>query len=159
MEFKLLRKTHLIKLNFILISMLFFSSCYLIPCNLDSELEELDIKQEDDFFIGEYVIETNKNYQYKTDKILIEITKNENIYIKNIPSNVFYSSRPDEKLNIKGKWKLIYRDKAPFLSLNLKIKNKNLLTSWSIYIKRDKPVILIKIGDPDSCSAIRLIKK
>lgn len=141
------------------ICFIFFSSCYLIPCNIDSELDELDIKQEEDFFIGKYVIETNKNYQYKTDKILIEITKNGNIYIKNIPSNVFYSSRTNEKLNIKGEWKLVYRDEAPFLSLNLKIKNKNLLTSWSIYKKRDKPVILIKIGDPDSCSAIRFIKK
>lgn len=159
MEFKLSKNTRLLKIYFYLTSILFFSSCSLIPCNFDSGLDELKKKQKDIFFIGEYVIEKNKNYKHETENSQIVVNKNGSINIENIPSSVFYLSKPNENLNIKGKWELIFKDKTQYLSLNLKIKGKNLLTSWKMYKKKGKPVILIRVGDPDSCSAVRFIKE
>ena len=151
-----------------LFSILFFSSCYLIPCNLDSGLDELNIKQEDDFFIGEYVVERviNNSYNFKINKSSIKIKKNGILEMNNVSIQLF-DLRPDKEINVNGTWKSVYlkekSDDRYFLSLSLKFDEKDniedYVTSWKMYIKRDKPVILIKIGDPDNCSAIRFIKE
>ena len=109
----------------------------------------------------------NNSYNSKTDKALIVIKKNGTIEMNNIPINVFDLMKSNKEINVEGTWKLIYLEERLedryLLSSSLKFEKKDNIddygTSWGIYKKNNKPVILIKVGDPDSCKAIRFIKK
>jgi hypothetical protein len=167
MEFKLLRKTHLIKLNFILISILFFSSCYLIPCNLDSGLDELNIEQEDNFFIGEYIVEKSINNSFKTNDIIIKLKKDGFIEMNNMPIEIFNFMKTGEKVSLKGTWRQNFiKDRQVdryYLPTDLEFVKKRdtkaSIMTMKIYTKNNKPVLFLEFGDPDNCTAIRFIKK
>lgn len=139
------------------------SSCYLIPCNLDSGLNEFKEEQNDDFFIGEYYVESfiGNSYNLNTENTYIKVS-NQLIEIYNIPSRVF-NFNLNREINAKANWKQVPFKENLFLSVNLIFEKQDSLenygTSWEVYKKNGKPVILIKVGDPDECSAIRFIKK
>jgi hypothetical protein len=167
MKFKLFRKAHLIKFNFYLIFALFFSSCYLTPCNLDSGLDELNIKKEDRFFVGEYVVEKSINNQFKTDNTIIKLKKDGIIEMNNMPIETFDFMKTGEKVNVKGTWKQNFiedrKEDRYYLPTNLEFDNNSdirvVLRTIKIYTKNNKPVLFIEFGDPDECTAIRFIKK
>lgn len=168
MKPRFIKTSTLLKISFYMFSIIFLNSCYLIPCNLDSGLDELNSKQADSFFIGDYVVEKviNNSYNFKFSKSSMKIKKNGTLEMYNVSIQLF-DLRPDKEINVKGTWEPVYiKEKLEdryFLSLLLKFEEKDNIedyrVSWEMYKKRDKPVILIKIGDPDSCSAIRFIKK
>ena len=79
-----------------------------------------------------------------------------------MPIEVFDFVKIDKKINARGNWKPVYYKNEMFLSVDIKFEKKDSIgnkgTSWSIYLKNNKPVILIEIGDPDACRVIRFIK-
>ncbi|WP_299110207.1 hypothetical protein [uncultured Tenacibaculum sp.] len=143
--------------------LILFNACYLIPCELDSGLIRLNKKQNDDFFIGEYYVESfiGNSYNLNTENTYIKVS-NQLIEIYNIPSRVF-NFNLNREINAKANWKQVPFKENLFLSVDLIFEKQDSLenygTSWEVYKKNGKPVILIKVGDPDECSAIRFIKK
>ncbi len=154
---------------YMLFSIIFFSNCYLIPCNLDSGLNELNIKQEDDFFIGEYVVENviNNSYNFKINNTIIKLNRDGTIEMKNMPIKVFDLKRIDKEINVKGTWRQNFiedrREDRYYMPTNLEFDNnfdiRVVLRTIKIYTKNNKPVLFIEFGDPDECTAIRFIKK
>jgi hypothetical protein len=148
-------------------SIVFFSSCYLIPCNLDSGLDELNIKKEDHFFIGEYVVEKSIHNNFKTDKSIIKLKKDGTVEMNNMPIEIFDFMKTDKKVNVNGTWKQNFienrLDDRYYLPTNLELNEKPkvrvALRTIKIYTKNNKPVLFLEFGDPDSCTAIRFIKK
>ncbi|MDG2194102.1 MAG: hypothetical protein P8K77_04490 [Polaribacter sp.] len=167
MKIRLLKKAHLLKVYFHIFLILFFSSCYLIPCNFDSGLDELNKKQKDSFFIGEYVVEKSINNNFKTDKSIIKLKRDGTIEMNNMPIDIFDFMKPDKEINVKGTWKQNFiEDRLEdryYLPTDLEFDKKDDikggLRTIKIYTKNNKPVLLIKFGDPDNCSALHFIKK
>lgn len=155
------------KLYFYMFSIIFFSSCYLIPCNLDSGLEELNTKKEDIFFIGEYIVEKSINNNFKTDDTTIILKKDGIIEMKNMPIKIFDLKRIYKEINVNGTWRQNFiEDRVEdryYIPTNLEFDNdsdiKVVLRTIKIYTKNNKPVLYIEFGDPDNCRAIRFIKK
>lgn len=165
MKIKSLKKTHVIKLY--LLSTLFLYNCYLIPCNLDSGLNQLTEKQEDSFFIGEYIVEKSINNNFKTNNSIIKLKKDKTIEMNNMPIDIFDFMKSNKKINIEGTWKQNFienrsKDKY-FLPTDLEFDKKDGtglgLRTIKLYKKNDKPVLFIEFGDPDQCRAIRFIKR
>ena len=167
MKLILLKKSSLLKLSFYMLFILFFYSCYLIPCNLDSGLDELNVKQEDSFFIGEYVVEKSINNSFKTDNTTIKLKKDGTIVMNNMPIDIFDFMGIDKEINVKGTWKQNFiedpLEDRYYLPTNLELDNKSkvrvVLRTIKVYTKNNKPVLFIEFGDPDECAAVRFMKK
>lgn len=166
MKLRLLKKICLSKLFFYIYSALFFCSCYL-PCNFDSGLDELNIKQKDSFFIGEYVVEKSINNRFKTDKIVIKLNKNGTLEMNNMPTGIFNVTKHNKEINVKGTWKQNFiEDRLEdryYLPTDLEFDKKDDmedggLRTIKIYIKNNKPLLFIDFGDPDNCTALLFIK-
>lgn len=140
------------------------SNCTLIPCRLDSGIDKIKKEQTIDFFVGEYVVEKfiNDSNSLNIDDLSIKINKNMTLEINNIHGYIL-DLRLNKKINVKAKWKPVYHKGEFFLSVDYKFNSKdsleNYVASWKVYIKKNKPILLINIGDPDYCSAIRFIKR
>jgi hypothetical protein len=146
--------------------MLLLFNCYFIPCDFESNIEEIGNKKEKSFFIGKYAIEQKFNNSYDNSKALITLLKNGNLEISNLSSKTFYPYRRKENIiSAKGYWKLVYIEskKEHRLSLSVKFQKRDSIEdlglSSKFYLKRNKPIILFEIGDPDECKAIRFMKK
>ncbi|MDO6744414.1 hypothetical protein Q4553_07505 [Tenacibaculum soleae] len=155
----------MIKKEIIVCFCMFFmlTNCYLIPCNLDSGLDEFKANQKDEFFVGEYMVEKfiNNGYNIDTGNLSLKINEDKTIEIKNIPKYILNLIESEEKINISGKWETNYLEESKkenyFLVVSFKYNKSR--KAWKLYKKNNKPVILIEVGDPDECSAIRFIKK
>lgn len=158
------KKINLFKIIFCLFSLTLFNNCHLIPCTLDSGLTPLIGKQKDDFFKGEYMVDqfVNNSYNINIDNLTMKIDKNSILEINNIHGHIL-NLRLNKKINVKAIWKPMFFKEKSLLTIHYKFAKKdsieNYLTSWKVYKKNNKPVLLINIGDPDECTAIRFIKK
>lgn len=159
----LLKKTIVIKPNIYLLFTLLFVSCYIIPCNLDSGLDELNEEQKDSFFVGKYIVEKSFKSHLKTDNSIIKLKKDGTIEMNSIPVNVFDLIKDDKEINVKGTWRQNFIENRYYLPTNLEFDKKDSvdggLRTIQVYIKNNKPVLLIEFGDPDECNGIRFIKK
>lgn len=165
MEEKLIfKRVSLLKMFFCLLLLIILSNCTLIPCGLDSGIDKIKEEQTIDFFVGEYVVEKfiNDGNNLNIDDLSIKINENKVLEINNIHGYIL-DLRLNKKVNVKAKWKPVYYKGENFLSVDYKFSKKDSLenygASWKIYKKNNKPILLINIGDPDYCSAIRFIKK
>ncbi|WP_435253917.1 hypothetical protein [Tenacibaculum sp. A30] len=165
MKIKSLKNKHIVKLYLLLT--LFLYNCYLIPCNLDSGLNQLTEKQKDSFFIGEYIVERSINNNFKTNNSIIKLKKDKTIEMNNMPIDIFDFIKSNKKINVQGTWKQNFienrsKDKY-FLPTDLKFGENDgtglALRTIQVYVKEKKPVLFIEYGDPDECRAIRFIKK
>lgn len=105
----------------------------------------------------------NNNYDSQNTEMLLKTDGT--FYIRNISSSVFtYSRRFEKKITLTGNWELVsLHENKYYLSMDQyfdpehEIMNRG--ASYKIMIKDKIPVIVLKYGDPDECSAIRFIKK
>jgi|CoawatStandDraft_6_1074263.scaffolds.fasta_scaffold11475_2 hypothetical protein len=153
------------KLLIISFTLLFFS-CYLIPCNFDKNLVEIENKKNESFFIGKYFLELSINNNFDYNKTELILDKNGELKINRISSKTFPWIKGKERLiSAKGNWKLVYikNRKDHYLSLSIKFQKTDNLEDFGLskkfYQKKGSPVILLEIGDPDECKAVRFIKK
>jgi len=114
------------------------------------------------------VVEKSINNRFKTDKIVIKLNKNGTLEMNNMPTDIFYGKTNHKEINVKGTWKQNFiEDRLEdryYLPTYLEFDKKDDmegsgLRTIKIYIKDNKPVLLIDFGDPDNCTAIRFIKK
>ena len=160
-------------LNFKWILLILFlvvlSNCEFIPCPYYSNLEQLEKLPTEAELIGNYrlIIKTTKSFESKK----LVLNKNNTFKLQNVPVGVFDIFNSDYKQNVNslqditGKWKIVKSENNDY-KLNVSIEFKrinstleNVNTSWKLYEQNNKPVILIILGDPDSCEALSFIKK
>lgn len=87
--------------------------------------------------------------------------------MNNIPINVFDFMKDYKEINVKGTWRQNFIENRLedryYLPTNLKFDKKDDidggLRTIQVYIKNNKPVLLIEFGDPDGCNGIRFIKQ
>lgn len=142
------------------------SACYLIPCDFEKGLSEIESKKDVSFFTGEYILEKSMNNHFKNEEAKFLLDKDGKIELIKISSKIFDPyGKKEVVISAINKWKLVYleRENEHRLSLRLDFKQKNepikMITSGKFYLKNEKPVVLFEIGDPDECRAIRFIKK
>ncbi len=146
------------------------SSCTLNPCGWDSDLDSIKEKPTSEFLIGKYKFdERTKRIQgfENSQNAELNIKSDGTFEMKNIPKGTLdfmsYYDSMNVNIDANGKWKVIYHKGAAELSVKVmfdstKTDLNNFYTSWKIYKKDKKAVILIMVGDIDECSAARFEK-
>ncbi|MDY0089432.1 MAG: hypothetical protein RBR78_03605 [Flavobacteriaceae bacterium] len=144
------------------------SSCTLIPCGWDSDLDSVKEKPTNEFLIGKYQFdERTKHIQgfENSQNAELNIKSDGTFEINNIPKRAldFNASYMDKSIDVNGEWKAnYYKEKAllnvKFMFDSTKTDLNDFYTSWRIYKKDQKAVIFIMVGDPDECSAARFEK-
>lgn len=144
------------------------SSCTLIPCGWDSDLDSIKEKPTSEFLIGKYKFdERTKRIQgfENSQNAELNIKSDGTFEIKNIPKRAldFNASYMDKSIDVSGEWRASYREGTAQLGVlvmfdSTKTDLNDFYTSWRIYKKDQKAVIFIMVGDPDECSAARFEK-
>ena len=94
------------------------------------------------------------------------LKKDGSLEIKSTPIGTFdfmsYYDEADKNMNAIGTWKTKKGKYNAELNVAVEFEKEyselDFRTTWDIYEKNGKPVILIIIGDPDSCAAARFVK-
>ncbi|RXG18130.1 hypothetical protein DSM03_101809 [Leeuwenhoekiella aestuarii] len=160
------------KKYFTCILLFILTSCHLINCDLDSDLEPLTAKPDSESIVGTWypdkrTMESVSVYR-KSENPEFIISSNGTFKMSRIPAKTFTlltSKNPSEKsVDATGTWKLVESRGFVFLSMDIIFEKNNFrLTKmgvpWKINIKNGKVVLFRMIGDPDECEAVRLIKK
>lgn len=144
------------------------SSCTLIPCGWDSDLDSVEEKPQTEFLIGKYKLDERtlkyiQGYE-NAHSAELNIKPDGTFEMRKIPQGTFdfmgYYNSMDINVDASGTWKTSF-DKG-IAELNVKVEFDNtktdlpdFWTSWRIYEKDEKPVIFIMVGDPDECAVAR----
>ena len=157
-------------LKLTLISTLLFTltNCYLFPCPYYSGLNEFDETPKNQSVIGNYKLDINPPASSGPGELIL--MNDSTLIFKNIPISILdnfnsdYNNKKESLQDIKGTWEISKYNGQLSLAVNLKFKKtegeiRNYKSHWSLYKKNNKPVILIILGDPDSCEALKFIKK
>lgn len=143
------------KIILLLFTLIWFQGCTLIPCNLDSDLEQLNKSIEHKELVGTYTpIVISQDLPTETHSLSIQLNDDNTFLIESAPEYVFslYSSK-NKFISISGTWKI------SGLEISVRPDNKSLfMLDWKLYSQNDKLVILIQYGDPDECRGIKLKK-
>ena len=156
---------------YIIIILISISSCTLIPCGWDSDLDLVEKKPENEFLIGNYKLDerTLKYIQgYENSQSAeLNIKSDGTFEMRNTPKRTFdfmsnYNSR-DTIVDAIGKWKANFSKGTAELNVNVQFDSTktdltDFWTSWKIYEKDKKAIIFIIVGDPDNCSSARFEK-
>ncbi len=161
-----------IKIGIYIITILFtISSCTLIPCGWDSDLDLVENNPKKEFLIGKYKLDerTVKHIQgyENSQNAKLNIKADGTFEMRNTPKRTFdfmsnYNSK-DSVVDATGNWKTSYNKGTAELNVNVhfdstKTDLTDFWTSWRIYEKNGKAIIFIIVGDPDGCSAARFEK-
>ena len=155
-----------------LILLFSLTSCHLINCDLDADLEPLTAKPSVESVKGTWypdkrTMESVSVYR-KSENPEFIISSDGTFKMSRIPAKTFTllpSKNPSEKsVDATGTWKLVESRGFVFLALNIDFKENTfglsgLLYSFQIKTKNESMVLFENIGDPDECEAVRLIKK
>ena len=166
MKRRFLKRTY--KLTFINLLFVLLSSCYLIPCNYYSDLNKFNNKPNFKQLVGNYQLDIEPPASRAQAQLILK--KDSTFILKEVPVgvlNVFNSDfeQDDNSLeNIIGTWQISDYGKETSLSVDInwsQIDEKldDSQTSWKLYEKDNKPIVLIILGDPDSCESLKFIKK
>jgi lipocalin len=127
-------------------------------------MEKLPTENE---LIGDYKLNIKPPYSVGPAKLILN--KNNTFELKNVPIGVLDVFNSDYKQNqkslqdITGKWKISNNDnyelKVSIEYNKIDSQLENIGSSWILYEQDKKPVILIILGDPDSCEALSFIKR
>ena len=145
------------------------SACNYIPCSSSSDLTK--VKEVPEYFKIAGIYKPDDFTQMdipgysKSDSIEITLTKDGIIYFRNLPKSTFtnrdYSADTAIKINGIGSWNCSYVKNTA--NINTKVKLSDTLifapSIFNLYKKKGRFVILLKIGDPDVCQAVRLLQQ
>ena len=174
-----MKKRSFTRVNLILGLLFLFTlyNCSLAPCLSDSGLEYVTDNPKSDFITGKYKLESKiSKYEVLENTENTELIINEDFtfQINKLPiegwSFGVFQEKENILINILGKWKIIEGEngflnkKNSIFHVNYDIENSKgnstgYSSSWKIYQKNGKAVILYSLGDPDNCEAVRFTKK
>ncbi len=156
-----------IKFLLLILFSVLLSNCGFLTCPYYADLEQMEKLPTENELIGDYKLNIKPPNSVGPAELILN--KNNTFELKNVPIGVLDVFNSDYKQNqkslqdITGKWKISNNDNY---ELNVSIEyNKidslleNIGSSWILYEQDKKPVILIILGDPDSCEALSFIKK
>ena len=156
----------------IIIILTTISSCTLIPCGWDSDLDVLEEKPTNEFLIGKYKLdERTIKYIQKyenSQNAELNIKADGTFEMRNIPKGTLdfigYYDSMDINIDAIGEWKTSYDKGTAELNVNVQFDSTktnltDFWTSWRIYEKGKKAVVFIMVGDPDECAAARFERK
>jgi len=146
-----------------------FSSCYIIPCGWDSDLQTIKGQISINDLVEIYKLDERSKqvipgYE-KIDNSEITLEKNGKLTYKNILIGTFdfekFKNKSNKIINGTGEWSVDKNDgKEEFLvTLDSTELFNGYSTSYRLYKKKDKYVIFIIVGDPDECLAARFIEQ
>ncbi len=150
--------------RYLQIIIIFFYGCSITPCSTSKGLKAINIEIDKSFLYGVYSLESTNNFNYFDNESKIILHKNGDLEIINFSRRIFNSIDPKGKINIGGKWDVHYNSDTMenkltlTLRFNKKYKIEDMLSSFDLYLKNDKPVMLFNFGDPDECNYLRFIK-
>lgn len=145
-----------------------FTKCGFIPCQYYSNLNKFDQLPSDNFLSGRYSL-NDKPLNFIENAELV-LNTNKTFVLKNIPVNlinIFYQDfvqNTDSLHDITGNWDINYNYSnevvlsiaIEYSKIDSKLEDTN--TYWELYKQDNKPVVLIILGDPDSCEALSFKK-
>lgn len=148
---------------------LLFSSCNYIPCSASSDLTAVKSVPANDQLAGIYkpdsfTKEDIPGYS-NSDSPYLELTKEGIAYFKGFAKSTFaFEDNVKDtgiKVNGDGTWQCCYQKNAAFISTQLQFSNSPVVSmnTFMLYKKNDKFVILLPVGDPDICTALRLFQQ
>lgn len=157
--------------TYVLAALVFISSCRLIPCPWDSDLDLFDEKPKNELLIGKYQFDQRTlNHVPGYDKAQnakLELNVDGTFEMTGIPKGTFdhihYHELDSTTVGAFGHWTAGFDEGTAELNVRVKFDSaetdlKDFWTSWKIYLKDKNPIILIVLGDPDSCLAARFEK-
>jgi hypothetical protein len=151
-------------LSFLIIPIITICSCRL-PCNNNDDLTQVNKKPSLEFLAGNYKVDNlNKHGIKNTDNIKLTINLDSTIIFYNYPIEIIDQTvlKVTNKDTIVGTWLSNYYDEdetSSFIITYNKEYNLNYYPrSWSVYIKDNKPVLVVEFDDPDQCYYMRFIK-
>ena len=148
---------------------LLYSSCNYIPCSASSDLTpvknipvttELAGIYKPDSFTKEDI----PGYYY-SDSTYLELTKTGMLYLNSFAKSSFggdYDTKDTSiKINGNGAWKCSYQKTITSIASELHLSDSSIIqgTTFKLYKKNDKFVLLLPVGDPDNCTALRLFQQ
>ena len=164
------KKSHFnIKLFLLILVTVLLSNCGFIPCPYYADLKQLENLPTKMDLKGHYML--NIKPPNSVGPVELILYENNIFELKNVPVGVLDVFNSDYKQDqkslqdITGKWKISNSDNNNYelrVSIDYnKIDSQleNVGTYWKLYHQDKKPVILIILGDPDSCEALSFIKK
>ena len=155
-------------LGLYLLILLTISSCTLIPCGWDSDLNTIEEKPQVEFLIGKYKLDDRtlkyiQGYQ-NAQNAELNIKPDSTFEMRKVPKGTLdfmgYYKSMDINVDASGTWKTSFDKGTAELIVNIEFDSTktdltDFWTTWRIYEKDEKPVIFIMIGDPDECAAAR----
>jgi len=143
------------------------SNCRFAPCPYYAGLERLEKLPTKTELKGHYTLNIEPLSSVGPAELILY--ENNLFKLKNIPIgvlDVFYSDYKQGQnslQDITGKWKISNSDNNYELNVSIDYKKIDsqlgiVSSNWELYYQDKKPVILIILGDPDSCEALSFIK-
>ena len=150
---------------------LILSGCTLIPCEWDSDLDLVKSNPNVSELVGTYYPDDKTKERIKgfTGSSKMTLTEDNKFVFESFPEGAFdfdaYYQKNINTVNGFGKWRPYFSKGTAELSVSVDYGKPNsndkfnFGTSYRIYKKDGQFVIFIMVGDPDECSAVRLIQK
>ena len=144
----------------------------ILPCNSHSGLTRMEVQPKPDELEGHYTPDTKtidlfKAYEH-IENMSLEVHQNGSFKINNILAGIldtdsYYNGDIAQEIDVKGSWKVVTHENSVFMVVDLHFNKEqadieNYGTSWQLFTKDEKPVILIPVGDPDECMVARFVK-
>lgn len=145
------------------------SSCNYIPCSSSSDLINIKSLPDRSEIAGiyrpdEYTRRDVRGY-FNSDSTYLVLTKGGDLYLNNFPKNTFsgkdYTIDTSIQINGIGFWNCSYKSKTVTINSKIELSDPSIFSpaTFDLYKKDNKFVILLEIGDPDICLAIRLFQQ
>ena len=145
------------------------SSCNYIPCSASSDLAAVKTVPANSELAGIYkpdaFTKTDIPGYANSDSTYLELTKDSIIYIRRFDKSTFtfIENAKDTgiKINGDGSWQCFYTKNTAFISMQIQLSNSPIVSwyNFKLFKKNNKFVILLPVGDPDNCEALRLFQQ
>lgn len=143
------------------------NSCNYIPCSASSDLSKLSEAPEHVSAAGGYEPDSftkqdHKEYAAAKEPFLI-LSEDGTIFLNNFPRKTFAADQEPGSSTITGSgtWAFEKGKETINIKTSLSFKQQGITQPppFQLYKKDNKFYILIELGDPDNCNAVRLVQQ
>lgn len=158
-------------MKFIYSSIFFFLliGCRYLPCGVSFDLEQIEKTVAEEEITGIYLPdETTRQVTpgyTGGSSAKLELKSDQTFVLSDFPKSTFYfdvsTKNVHQYISASGKWKVYKNENQHKIELEYDFSGviENYTSTYDLYQKDGRPVILIGIGDPDECNFLRLKKE
>lgn len=153
------------KKNILSISILILlSGCYFIPCNYAEGLQPIQEKIDEKDIYGVYIIEEKLKDKLNKGTVEVILKEDGSLLIDQISSRTLGPHNSKKEItSYTGNWRLLQKNEKFDLRVSMSLQEEEskekFRVSGTLHFKKDKIVVLFKVGDPDECKWVRFVKK